>query len=107
MEQKIMKYKLLISFLAATQLVTAQGKFLLKGKTKEISYGFVFLNYTNAEGKYTHDSAAVDVTGNFSFEGTIQIPTMVSLSYGNVRTVDDLNFVQFFLEPGSIIVRAT
>jgi thiol-disulfide isomerase/thioredoxin len=104
MKIKQMRYKLLFSFLAATQLVIAQQKFELKGKVSGITSGFIFLNYTNGEGKNIKDSSGV-MTGNFSFSGTIAGPTMVTMFYGKPRSVDDLNYVNFFLEQGLITVQ--
>jgi len=104
MQIKLMKYRFLISLLVVTQLAIAQQKFELKGKVEGINSGFIFFNYTNGEGKYTRDSAAI-MTGSFSFSGTIAGPTMVSMSYGKLRSVDDLNYLNFFLEPGLITVQ--
>lgn len=106
MQIKQMKYSLLIALLVATQLVIAQQKFELKGKVEGITSGFIFLNYTNGAGSITRDSAAV-MTGNFSFSGTITGPTMVSMFYGKPRSVDDLNYLNFFLEPGLITVQVS
>jgi thiol-disulfide isomerase/thioredoxin len=103
MQIKQMKYSLLITLLVATQLAIAQETFELKGKVSGITTGFIFLNYPNEQGKDIKDSSLV-TTGSFSFSGTIAGPTMVSMSYGKPRSVDDLNYVNFFLEPGLITV---
>ena len=106
MQIKQMKYKLLFPLLAITHLVMAQQRFELKGKVEGINGGYIFLNYTNGEGKTIRDSTAV-MTGSFSFSGTIAGPTMVSMFYGKPRSVDDLNYFNFFVEPGLITIQLT
>jgi len=102
---KIMKYKLLICFLVVVEISTAQQKFELKGKAKGINAGFIYLNYEDAEGKPVRDSSDIKPGSNFSFTGNISGPTIAYLSYGKVRSVDDVNTMNFFLEPARINIQ--
>src|SRR5437773_9891799 len=105
MQIKIMKYKLLICLLVAAQFAMAQQKFELKGKANGIKAGFIYLNYENAEGKPVRDSSGIEPGSNFLFTGNISGPTIAYLSYGKVRSVDDVNTMNFFLEPGKINIQ--
>jgi len=94
-----MKFIICICSLAIFQAGFAQRIFDLKGKVSGIKEGFMVLNYEYSKGKPMHDSATVDANGNFKFVIQVAEPTMCYLSYGKVRSVDDPNFVNFFLEP--------
>src|SRR6266705_3355295 len=98
------KFKIFISLLTMAQLIMAQQKFELKGKAWGINTGFIYLNYESAEGKPVHNSSVIKTNGNFLFTGNICGPTMAYLSYGKVRTIDDANEVNFFLEAGVVTI---
>ncbi len=101
-----MNYGFLLIFLTITQLLFAQ-KFTLNGKAKDIADGFIYLNYQDAEGKPVRDSSTVNGQGEFSFSGNIDGPTMIYLSYGKVRSVDDVNTVNFFIAPARMTTLLT
>jgi len=89
----------LVFSLFIIQLAGGQRIFDLKGKVAGIKSGFIVLRYEYSRGKPMHDSAALDANGNFKMVVQLAEPTMCYLSYGKVTSVDDPNYVNFFLEP--------
>lgn len=96
----------LIFFVAEGQK-TPGGTFVLDGKIINQQEGVVYLSYPGKDGKYIRDSSLLK-NGSFQFKGFIKEPTMASFS-GKVasRGVDDPNFTNFFLEPGTMKLTAT
>lgn len=92
--------------LAQSSKNSKQG-FMIIGKIKGKQKGFVYLNYADAEGKYKKDSAVIR-NGSFAFKGTLAEPGIASfLGASNIRDMDDPNFTQVFLEPGSMKIEVT
>jgi thiol-disulfide isomerase/thioredoxin len=97
--------QLTISFLTIYIFTNAQLDFLLKGHINNAGEGFIFFNYQNESGKSVQDSFWINADGNFLFRGKISGPTMSSLYFGKVRTVDDPHYTVFFIDPGAITVQ--
>src|SRR6266571_3742948 len=101
-----MKY-LFMALLAALSLpAISQTKqddvFILTGGVTNLQDGYVYLRYTDKDGKYIKDSAALQ-NGAFRFSGNIAEPTMASFSgKTKSRLMDDPNFTNIFLEPGKM-----
>jgi Domain of unknown function (DUF4369) len=78
--------------------------FILKGNIKGQDKGIIKLIYTDKNGEYILDSTLIK-GGHFQFRGNIKEPTMVFLE-GDTRskTMEDLNFTSFFLEPSTITI---
>ncbi len=78
---------------------SAQTAFTIDGTIRGKNNGFLYLSYTDQEGKYQLDSALV-VNNAFSFTGKIK-----ELSNAYIRSslksnnIDDPNSVSFFIEP--------
>lgn len=93
--------QIIISFDAASQ---SQGQFQLNGRAKDMEGQWIYLTYTNQEGKTISDSTRV-AQGSFHFSGRISHPTIASF-YGKLssRGMDDANFSQVFLEPTTMTI---
>lgn len=81
--------------------------FSLKGKLINRDAGSICLSYLNLDGKEIKDTATVK-NGIFSFSGAIGLPTRATLT-GSVksRSVEDPDFIELFLEPGSMTIAVT
>ena len=89
------------SFMAPAQ---STNQFQLNGKAMDMDKGWIYLSYTNYEGKLVRDSSQVQ-QGRFGFSGRIKEPTMASFN-GKMasRGVDDPDYTNLFLEPGTMTV---
>ena len=96
-----MKTFQLIILLFTSCFINAQQDFILNGHMTNASEGFIYSFYQNELGKTVQDSFLVKADGNFKFSGKIYGPTMTSLYFGKVRSVDDPNYTNFFIEPGT------
>lgn len=81
---------------------TAQ-QFTLSGEFTGTATPYIYLRYTDSQGKMMLDSADVSKNKRFTFKGNIEGPTGASL-YGKMqsRGMDDPNYLYFFLEPGTL-----
>jgi len=104
-------FKLIVAIifetLGVSHQVAAQGNashFLIKGKIKGQTEGYIFLTYPGSDGKSVKDSSAIR-NGNFEFKGNLTVPVMASL-YGKIqsRSVGDPDYTNFFLEPKNITI---
>ena len=103
MIKNILAISLLLAVFGNPALAQQNGnQFLLKGKIKGSEDGYIFISYPGAENKSIKDSSATK-NGSFEFKGTIDGPVMASLN-GKVQTrsVEDPNFTDLFLQPGTI-----
>lgn len=99
----ILKAFFLVSCFTLLTMAQAQQKlneqFVLQGTVANQSEGWVYLTYSNKDGKLVRDSAALK-NGSFQFKGAINEPT---LAYFNgkmtSRGMDDPNYTSLFLEP--------
>ena len=90
--------------LPATGQTKQGGTFILSGKVTNLQEGYVYLRYSNKDGKYVNDSAALQ-NGAFRFSGHIDEPTMAGFSgKTKSRGMDDPNYTSIFLEPGNMNV---
>jgi thiol-disulfide isomerase/thioredoxin len=81
---------------------SSQNDFVITGKIKGKDKGFVYLNYAGEAGKYKQDSVPVK-NGLFVFKGTLAEPSVASLlGMAKIQNMDDPNFTQIFIEPGSM-----
>ncbi|HSC39680.1 MAG TPA: TlpA disulfide reductase family protein [Chitinophagaceae bacterium] len=101
-----MRYLFLLSLAAAWLPAASQPKssdaFTITGQVTNLKEGMVYLRYTNKEGKYVNDSAALQ-NGAFHFSGAVAEPTMAGFSGKTTsRNMDDPNYTGFFLAPGKI-----
>jgi len=80
------------------------GSFTLTGRVTNLQEGCVYLRYSDKDGKYINDSAALQ-KGAFRFSGHIAEPAMAGFS-GKVssRNMDDPNYTMIFLEPANMNV---
>ena len=78
-------------------VAAAKHEFLIKGKIKGKTSPYLFLDYSNNEGKWVRDSAIVK-HGEFEFKGKIKHPSIAMLGI-DVISLDDSNSVSLFLEP--------
>jgi thiol-disulfide isomerase/thioredoxin len=93
------KYIFLFCLLATGKFLFAQQKFILKGKVKGFTSGFIYLNYDKADGKVGHDSCIIKPDGVFLFTGNIAEPAFSYLYYSKTGNADNQNAANFFLEP--------
>lgn len=84
------------------QSIIPHNQFDFSGKIIGQTDGYVFLNYKNENGKYVKDSCKLK-GGAFKFQGYMDEPTEAYF-WGNRKShsVNDPNFVIFFLEPGIV-----
>ncbi|QKJ30908.1 AhpC/TSA family protein [Mucilaginibacter mali] len=80
--------------------------FTFNGKLSGKPMDSVFVDYANADGKYTHAAEAIK-NGTFSISGNINHPTSARLLFktsGEVipRTALEARTRQFYIEPGTI-----
>ncbi|MBS1562928.1 MAG: AhpC/TSA family protein [Bacteroidetes bacterium] len=102
-----MKY-FFLAWLAASSLPAMgqnkTGAFTLTGQVTNLKEGYVYLRYSNKDGKYITDSAALN-NGTFRFTGTLAEPTTAGFSgKTKSRGMDDPNYTMLFLEPVSMKV---
>ena len=73
--------------------------FTLSGTIAGKEDGYIYLQYTEVEGKSKKDSSAIQ-NGKFVFKGEILGPVLANLS-GNtaIRSRDDRNYTTLFIEP--------
>lgn len=102
-----MRYFICNVLLLVTTIVDAQQKpksFVLQGTMPNQKQGWIFLSYSNAEGKSINDSAALK-EGNFIFRGTIDGPTRAMLgSNSQGYYYGDPNFTEIYIEPAAMKV---
>ncbi len=100
-----MKYFGSIFLLLLAAASSAQTKFSIKGKIQNQNDGILVLTYTGGDGEVKRDTSAIS-NGQFAFSGNISEPVMASLT-GRVtsRGMDDPNFTNFFIEPGTINIK--
>lgn len=100
---------LVLSLLVLTAAAQQKQKnhFVLTGRIDGQPAGYVYLSYTNSEGKYIRDSAALN-NGVFRLEGSVSEPTMAYFN-GKVasRSMEDPNSTSFFLEPNNMRLTAS
>ena len=84
------------------QMAKPADKFVFKGKIIGQDTGILRLGYIGIDEKYHLDSCYL-TNGSFQFYGELTEPRIASF-YGNrkSRSVDDPNFTDIFLEPGTI-----
>ncbi|WP_285009317.1 redoxin domain-containing protein [Pedobacter faecalis] len=99
----------LFAFLISAGFMPAlaqQNSFVLNGKIKGQSSGYIKLNYA-ANGKYLQDSAVIN-NGSFVFKGSLGEPSMAYIIGPTAgRAMDDPNVGSFFLEPASQTIDLT
>lgn len=89
---------------AFAQEVSKKESFNLSGHIATNKTGWVWLRYTNNEGKDILDSAHLD-NGNFKFIGSINGVTRATLRFLNKSLgVNDPNSISMFIENGNITI---
>lgn len=77
-------------------------KFTLDGTIKGKSDGFIYIGYTDNDGKQKSDSAAI-INNAFKFVGDVKDLSNAYLrSSLKIRNMEDLNFASFFIEPSQM-----
>jgi len=92
-----------ILFFVSLAGVGQQGKpFTISGTITGKDGGYIYLQYTDADGKSKKDSSAIQ-NGKFVFKGQIQGPQFAYLS-GIIaaRSMDDPNNTTLFIEPATM-----
>jgi len=101
--------KIFISLVVCAFILQAEGqnknmpakagkKFRLKGKIHGSTTQWLYLGYSNADGKWVRDSAMIK-TGSFEFIGAIKEPSAAILGFDKSGSLDGDNSVSLFLEP--------
>jgi thiol-disulfide isomerase/thioredoxin len=99
------RYIIITVLLVSASLGTQAQQFDLQGKISGQSTGYIHLRYQDKTGKYVNDSCAISNGGSFEFKDNIVEPTMAYI-YGNIKSqsVDDPNWTNLFVEPGTMQV---
>lgn len=105
-----MKLKFFILFFGSCFIMMkgfTQQQFILNGSVNGRDTGYIVLRYTNYSGKYIQDTTYLQ-KGQFRFEGKINEPTFAGLKgYKNIIDFKEVNYTNFFLEPGTQKIRLT
>jgi hypothetical protein len=101
------KHIVIVGLLIWASLGVQAQQFNLKGKIIGQDSGYLHINYHDKYDKNINDSCAIK-NGSFEFKGAVSHPTNAYFE-GAVksRSIDDLNAVIFFLEPGDMTISLT
>jgi thiol-disulfide isomerase/thioredoxin len=95
---------ILTGTVAFAQTKPPKDRFELTGKVTGQQQGYVYLSYTNKDGRKVRDSAAIK-NGTFYFTGFIAEPVLAGLRGATASMADDdPNAAHFYLEPGRMTV---
>lgn len=104
MKKKLIPAAVFAFFFLPVSAQKQSNEFSLTGKVEGISNGWLYLYYSNGEGKRIKDSSEIK-DGLFSFKGTVSEPGMAYLQLKEEKR-NELNSANLFLEPGAIKVAA-
>lgn len=102
--EMIRRFVFIILLLCPMALFAQSGKFVIKGKMKNLNAPeIIFLSYRTEEGKDVRDTCVLK-NGKFEFKGYVKNPmNFVTLRLQRDRT----NGIPIWLEPGTMIVNGT
>lgn len=99
------KYIFFFYLFSVSKVLIAQEDFTLRGKIKGFTKGVIYLNYDKDDGTVAHDSFTIKPGGDFLFAGKISEPAMSYLYYSKGDGAEDLNKINFFIEPATMTMQ--